>query len=120
MDSVAPGVAPQRSDFNGYAIYFLAWIFVGNFIALNLFIGAIVDNFIRIKAETDGSATMTDGQLQWVNTMKSMVSQKADKSARRPAGAVRRACFALVTSRPAGFATPLPLPLPLPLTRPLP
>ena len=77
MDSVAPGVAPQRSDFNGYAIYFLAWIFVGNFIALNLFIGAIVDNFIRIKAETDGSATMTDGQLQWVNTMKSMVSQKA-------------------------------------------
>ena len=104
MDSVAPGVAPQRSDFNAYAIYFLAWIFVGNlialnlpispspylhashyispispgnFIALNLFIGAIVDNFIRIKAETDGSATMTDGQLQWVNTMKSMVSQKA-------------------------------------------
>ena len=52
MDSVAPGVAPQRSDFNAYAIYFLAWIFVGNFIALNLFIGAIVDNFIRIKAET--------------------------------------------------------------------
>ena len=26
-----------------------------------------------------GSATMTDGQQQWVNTMKSMVSQKAGK-----------------------------------------
>ena len=38
MDSVAPGVAPQRSDFNGYAVYFLAWIFVGNLIAVNLFI----------------------------------------------------------------------------------
>ena len=131
---------------------------------------------------------MTDGQLQWVNTMKSMVrargrgrgrarascsgstrwrawsarrpnpdpdpnphpnpsphpyqvSQKADKSARRPTSAVRRACFALVTSRPAlptylltclpttcfalvtsrpaGFAIPLPLPLPLPLALPL-
>ena len=31
------------------------------------------------------------------------MSQKADKSARRPAGAVRRACFALVTSRPFDF-----------------
>ena len=44
------------------------------------------------QAESDGSATMTDGQLQWVNTMKSMVSQKADKSARRPTSALRRAC----------------------------
>ena len=51
MDAVGVGEAPERSDFNGSALYFLAWIFVGNFIALNLFIGAIVDNFIRIKAQ---------------------------------------------------------------------
>ena len=58
---------------------------------------------MHIQAESDGSATMTDGQLQWVNTMKSMVSQKADKSARRPTSGLRRACFALVSSRPFDF-----------------
>ena len=34
---------------------------------------------------------MTDGQQQWVNTMKSMVSQTAEKSARKPQGLVSRA-----------------------------
>ena len=88
----APTSTPTRSTFSPgsssvtssastspylHASRYISPISPGNFIALNLFIGAIVDNFIRIKAETDGSATMTDGQLQWVNTMKSMVSQKA-------------------------------------------
>ena len=46
MDSVAPGVAPQRSDFNAYAIYFLAWIFVGNLIGLNLTISPCISLYL--------------------------------------------------------------------------
>ena len=51
------------------ALYFVAWIFVGCFFSLNLFIGAIVDTFTQIKKENDGSATMTAEQRQWVETM---------------------------------------------------
>ena len=41
-------------------------------LSINLFVGVIVDNFNKIKAESDGSATMTPEQQQWVDTMKAM------------------------------------------------
>ena len=43
---------------------------LGAFVALNLFVGAIVDNFTRIKQETDGSASMTPEQKQWADSMR--------------------------------------------------
>ena len=66
-----------------WAVFFLMWMIVGCFVALNLFVGAIVDNFTRIKKESDGSATMTPEQEQWVNAMKS-TNTKPNKGARAP------------------------------------
>ena len=68
MDATEPGKAPVRNDFSPAALFSIIWIFVGCFFALNLFVGVIVDNFNRIKAEDDGTATMTPEQLQWVST----------------------------------------------------
>ena len=48
MDSVGPGVAPERNDTNPVALYFIVWIFIGSFFAMNLFVGVIVDNFNQI------------------------------------------------------------------------
>ena len=73
MDAVGVGVAGGRNDFSPMAFYWVAWMFIGSFIALNLFVGAIVDNFVRIKGETDGSAFMTQGQQQWVQATRAMV-----------------------------------------------
>ena len=52
--------------------------FVGSFLGVNLFVGVVVDNFNRIKAERDGSAIMTKGQQQWVQAMKAAMSQTAE------------------------------------------
>eukprot|EP00966_Prymnesium_polylepis_P081939 1897836-Prymnesium_polylepis.1 len=52
-------------------------MFIGSFFALNLFVGVVVDNFNRIRAEQDGSATMTSEQQQWVDTMQALMNQKA-------------------------------------------
>ena len=62
--------------------------------------GVIIDNFNRIKAESDGSATMTAGQAQWAETMKTMAHQQASRIAKPPANAVRMAAFRLVSSTP--------------------
>eukprot|EP00966_Prymnesium_polylepis_P229912 5319906-Prymnesium_polylepis.1 len=56
MDSTGPGTAPQRNDSNAVALYFILWIFVGSFFAMNLFVGVIIENFNRIQKEEDGSA----------------------------------------------------------------
>ena len=44
MDATEVDVAPVRNDFSPMSAYFLGWMVVGAFIALNLFVGAIVDN----------------------------------------------------------------------------
>jgi len=71
-------------------------------VALNLFVGAIVDNFTKIKGEEDGSATMTPEQQQWVATMKDSMTTKAEPK-REPGWAPRKAAFRLVHSRPFDF-----------------
>ena len=37
-------MGPERNDFSAKSLYFLAWTFIGAFVAVNLFVGAIVDN----------------------------------------------------------------------------
>ena len=77
MDATEPGKAPVRNDFSPASVFFLAWMIVGCFISINLFVGAIVDIFTRIKQETDGSATMTPEQQQWADSLKATVAAQA-------------------------------------------
>ena len=44
MDATEVDVAPKRNDSSAMSAFFLAWMIVGAFVALNLFVGAIVDN----------------------------------------------------------------------------
>merc|ERR1719359_2723294 len=76
---------------------------VGCFISINLFVGAIVDNFTRIKAESDGSATMTPEQQQWVQALRETVNNRASSAPREPTFGPRRLAFQLVTSRGFDF-----------------
>eukprot|EP00966_Prymnesium_polylepis_P063177 1466523-Prymnesium_polylepis.2 len=93
MDIVGPGHAPVRNDTSGLSLFFIAWMFVGSFFALNLFVGVVVDNFNRIKSEKDGSAHLTSGQAQWVDIMKATMGQKPKiKVSRRAPRVHRRFC----------------------------
>ena len=64
---------------------------------MQLFVGVVVDQFNSIRAQKDGSATMTESQQQWVETMKSMSGTKV--KARPKAGKARldQALFWLLT-----------------------
>jgi hypothetical protein len=99
MDARGAGIAPERNDSSAASAFFLAWMIVGAFISINLFVGAIVDNFTRIKKDSDGSATMTPEQQQWADAVRSMAANKAQKAAREPSWAPRRWVFMLVHSK---------------------
>lgn len=45
----------MRSDINKYvvSVYYIAWIFIGNFILLNLFLAILLDSFLEEEDETD-------------------------------------------------------------------
>ena len=103
MDAVDVGVAPERNDSSYAAFFFILWIVVGNFVSINLFVGAIVDNFTRIKQESDGSATMTPEQQQWVAALRETVNNKASVSPKAPVWGPRKLAFDLVQSRGFDF-----------------
>ena len=45
MAATTPGHAPVRDDYSPAAFYSIAWMFIGSFFALNLFVGVICDSF---------------------------------------------------------------------------
>ena len=90
MDVKGVDIAPERNDHSPNSIFLISWMVIGCFVALNLFVGAIVDNFTRIKHESDGSATMTAGQQQWVQAMSGAMRSKAMRTIKKPTAWVRR------------------------------
>ena len=83
MDAANGGVdvAPVPTDWSWSGLFFVVWILVGNFMALNLFVGAIVDNFISLRAEVNGSAMLTPAQKQWVAVQ---LAARNARAAKRP------------------------------------
>ena len=47
------------------AVFFYAFVIIGSFFAINLFVGVVIDKFSRLRAEFDGSALQTKEQQQW-------------------------------------------------------
>ena len=97
MSATIPGKAPVRDDYSPAALFSIAWVVLGSFFSLNLLVGAMVDEFNRIKRREDTSATMTAEQTQWIETMKSITRQGAIQQP--PTHWARRALFDIVTSR---------------------
>ena len=98
MAAVGPGIAPVRNDTSMVALYFILWILIGGLVAMNLFVGVIVENFNRISKEGSASATMTLEQLQWVNSMKAMRNTLPHKTHRPPKNRCRLAIYHLIHS----------------------
>ena len=96
--AVAPGKAPMRNDYSMAAFFAILWVFIGGAFALNLFVGVVVDNFTKIKKETEESATMTAEQKQWIETMVAVGKQKPVKIPEPPHNCIRWVCFNIVTS----------------------
>ena len=62
----------MRSVGPSSAVYFIVWIFIGNFVLLNLFLAILLDSFNTEKNESDG-------QLELSKYNKSMKSLKTWK-----------------------------------------
>merc|ERR1719379_3228880 len=57
-----------RPQLNGqaiYGIYFVAVMILAGFFSFNFVVSAIVDKFIEVQAEKDGTAFATPAQAQW-------------------------------------------------------
>ena len=87
-------------DCNKYAvIFFILFIMVGTFFAMNLFIGIICDTFAEKRSEGDGTSLfVTEEQKQWQAIQKIILKLKPFLRKREPKNVVRRCCFTIADS----------------------
>jgi len=78
------------------AAFFIAWILVGAFFIINLFVGVVIDNFNELKEAQDGSGLLTDGQKAWSNSLSEVVKLRALHLSTPPRQVWRRGVFELV------------------------
>merc|ERR1712159_180626 len=104
------GEEPYRNQSWWWAIYFVIFVVIGSFIMMNLFVGAVVDNFNKIKGEMDKKgAVMTPEQEAFVQSMKTMFNKKPAPKATPPDrdaglfGLFRYKIFRLIADAPRRF-----------------
>ena len=90
---------PARDNSPYYGLFFVAFIVVGNFFILNLFVGVVIDNFNRLKESLDGLALLTRRQREWVDTQLAMSKVKPKRVVAMPANPIRRYLFVLTTNK---------------------
>jgi voltage-dependent calcium channel L type alpha-1D len=87
-------------DTNKYAVaFFMAFMVVGTFFAIKLFVGIICDTFAEKRSESDGSSLFaTEQQRQWQAIQKIILKLKPFVKKQEPADPFRRCCFRLANS----------------------
>ncbi|MES1907626.1 MAG: hypothetical protein MHM6MM_000707 [Cercozoa sp. M6MM] len=58
--------APERDNAPYYAVFFIAFIIVGNFFIVNLFVSVVIDTFSAKQAEFNGLRMLTPAQQAWL------------------------------------------------------
>jgi voltage-dependent calcium channel L type alpha-1D len=70
IDSTSIDMQPIRDNNMIWALFFVAFIMVGSFFVVNLFVGVIIDNFNRMKAALGGDFMLTPEQRKWIEAQK--------------------------------------------------
>ena len=92
-------VSDSASSLNSVApLFFVAFILIGSFFQLELFVGVIVDQFSRLRRVLDGSALLTREQRAWVNTTRLVSQVELRRDLIMPEGRVRKLCWKLYHS----------------------
>lgn len=96
VDARGPDMQPVRNNSEAWMAFFVAFMIVGSFFMMNLFVGVVIDNFNRMKEEMGDNVLLTDAQKEWVRAQEIMLHVKPQKRRVTPSGAAAQAAFWLI------------------------
>ena len=100
VDSTNVGQQPvMKSPGNslGSTLFFVGFLVVGNFFVLNLFVGAVIDNYLDLEeAAKKDMELMTPEQKEWVETQKKMVGLQLRAKIPEPENPFRKGVYKMV------------------------
>jgi len=97
IDQRGVDMQPVQGSNRAWAIFFISFILVGSFFLFELFVGAIVENFSRLR-ECRGYGLMTEAQRKWAATQAFVMKLRPEKLLRRPEQMLRGRCYDFVMS----------------------
>ena len=84
-NSVGLFLQPMRDANPWMAFFFVAFVVMGAFFVMNLFVGVIIDKFNEMKEKAEGgSVFLTDEQKNWVSIQRHLSELRPMASAERP------------------------------------
>jgi len=99
VDSRGVEMQPVRDNSPGWVWFFMFFMVVGSFFAVNLFVGVVIDNFNQMKAKQGGSILLTDEQKEWVKTQEAMMKLQPFVQPPRATSAAMAWCQRLVAHK---------------------
>jgi len=104
VDATGIGMQPIRDHNPAFVFFFVAFMIVGSFFVMQLFVGVVIDNFNKMKEELgEGEMLlMTEAQSEWARMQKQVMKFKPIKRVRLPGALpfcpkfVRVACYHFV------------------------
>lgn len=95
VDATAVDMQPIRDIGFGWTLFFMAFMVVGSFFVMNLFVGVVIDNFNTMKEKLGDNVLLTDAQKEWVKTREIMLKIKPMRKKEVPDGQLRQFCYSL-------------------------
>ncbi|KAE9244476.1 hypothetical protein PF004_g5659 [Phytophthora fragariae] len=98
-DATSPSMQPIVNHNDVWIVFYIAFMVVGSFFVMNVFVGVIIDNFNTMKAKLGGDFLLTPEQKKWMEANKSATRIGPIRMLKAPIQVFRRLCFQIVRTR---------------------
>lgn len=98
VDATAIDMQPIPNYREGWTLFFIAFIFLGSFFIIQLFIGVVIENFNKMKEKFDGTYMLSGSQREWLMISEAIFNLRPERKHRVPRDKYRRCFFRIAKS----------------------
>eukprot|EP00644_Phytophthora_capsici_P000129 jgi/Phyca11/539928/estExt2_Genewise1Plus.C_PHYCAscaffold_40231 len=95
VDATEIDMQPIPNYREHWTFFFIAFILVGTFFVMQLFVGVVIENFNNMKEKLDGTYLLSHIQREWLTINEMMLNLRPVRKLKTPQDMTRRALFRL-------------------------
>ncbi|KAF1332070.1 Voltage-gated ion channel, partial [Globisporangium splendens] len=95
VDATEIDMQPIPNYREGWTLFFIAFILVGTFFVMQLFVGVVIKNFNKMKEKLDETYLLSNTQREWLIINDSMLNLRPMRKMKAPQDKTRRVLFHL-------------------------
>lgn len=104
VDATDIDMQPIVNHRQAWTLFFIAFMLVGTFFIIQLFVGVVIENFNRMKEKLDGTFLLSSTQREWLLINDAMLSLRPMRKTRVPQNRIQRMCYNFAHDRTVDIA----------------